>query len=301
MNPSNSQQALDQLTAFKSTARDPQSIIADALNKYGVNGINDRIKNLRGSITNTENLLGGVDNSVTGRTSGTLTTEAQRQRIVANERAPISDTLATQQQGLSSETANLQDVTGQASQEAQLAYGGQQDQLGYLKSIYDTLFAREQAQAEAARLAQERQDKLKSDAASLALAKLGLGGGGAAPTDPNAAPTDPLAQIAYNDVRTRVSQQSDASLKGDYNATALSASYGNAKDKLKLQYYKQLRPDLFGNYTAPGPPKPAPPKPPAIKTQIANFATKPGPGNLSTGNFQNNMKSWFGWLPWSGQ
>lgn len=295
MNPSTSQQALDQLTSYRGTIKDPSTILAESRNKYGIDSVNSRIQGLRGSITNTEGLLNGVDNSVTGRTSGTLTTEAQRARIVNMERAPISDTLATQQAGLTNESQNLQDLTGQASTDAQLQYGGQQDQLTYLKSIYDTLFAREQA-AEAARQAeQDRQDKLKSDAAQLALAKLGLGGGGAAPTDPNAAPTDPLAQIAYNDVRTRVSQQSDAALKGDYNATALSAGYGNAKDKLKLQYYKQLRPDLFGNYTAPGPAKPAPPKPPAIKTQVANFVTKPGPGNLSTGNAANNLHNWFGW------
>lgn len=300
MNPSNSQQALDQLTAFRGTMKNPGDILAAYKDKYNVGGVNDRVQKLRGSIINTENLLGGVDASVTGRTSGTLTTEAARQRIVANERAPISETLATQQSGLTAEQQNLQDLTGEASTGAQLEYGGQQDQMGYLKNIYDVLFNKEQ-EAEKKRqfdeqMALERQKA--SDAARAALASFGGGGGG--PAAPATAPTDPLAQIAYNDVRTRVSQQSDAALKGDYNATAASAGYGNAKDKLKLTYYKQLRPDLFGNYT---PPKPvaAKPAPPAIKTQIANFATKPGPGNLSTGNASNNMKQWFGWLPWSGQ
>jgi hypothetical protein len=108
---------------------------------------------------------------------------------------------------------------------------------------------------------------------------LGGGGGGDAS---GGNPTDPLAQIAYNDVRTRVSKQSDAALKGDYNATFLSASYGNAKDKLKLQYYKQLRPDLFSNYSAPkakAPAKPAAKKPaqsPLLNNQSPIFFTQPG-------------------------
>lgn len=291
MSPSSSQDALNQIVAYRNTIKDPSTILAEARNRYGIDSVNGRIQNLRGSITNTENLLNGVDASVTGRTSGTLTTEAQRQRIVANERQPISETLATQQSGLSNEQQNLTDLQGQAATDAQLTYGGQQDQLSYLKSIYDALFAKEQ-QDEAIRQFNENL-KAQKAAAAASLASLG-GGGGAAPAASNGEPTDPLAQIAYNDVRTRVSQQSDAALKGDYNATALSAGYGNAKDKLKLQYYKQLRPDLFGNYTPPKP-TPAPQPKPAIKTQISNFVTKPGPGNLSTGNAKNNLHNWFGW------
>lgn len=328
MNPSSSQDALNQLTAYRSGIKDPNTILAEQRAKYGVDNINQRIGNLRSSIVNTEGLLNGVDNSVTGRTSGTLTTEAARSKLVNLERQPISETLATQQSGLSNEQQNLGTAVNDASTGAQLAYGGQQDQLTYLKSIYDTLFAREQAQAEAARLEQERQDKLRSDAAQLALSKLGLGNDNATPADPNAAPTDPLAQIAYNDVKSRVfgtdksPAQTDAQLKTDYNATSYSAGYGNAKDKLKLQYYKTYRPDLFGNYSVPNPAAKSTPKSHNILTDqgaknihdaiinipnskqaqaVKSYVTKPGTGNLSTGNAQNNLKQWFGWLPWGGQ
>lgn len=310
MNPSNSQQALDQLTSYKGTIKDPNTLLAESRGKYGIDNINARIQALRGSITNTEQLLGGVDSSVTGRTQGTLTTEAARSKLVNLERAPIAETLATQQGGLSNETNNLTNLTGQAASEAQLAYGGQQDQLGYLKSIYDTLFAKEQAAQTAAMEQAKYQESIRqfnenlaldkqkaSDAARTALATI------AAQNKPAASggePTDPLAQIAYNDVRTRVSSQDDNALKSDYNATAYSAGYGNAKDKLKLEYYKQLRPDLFGNYSVPAQQQAAAPKP-AIKTQVSNFVTQPGPGNLSTSNAANNMKQFFGWLPWSGQ
>ena|ERR1700741_3363738 len=304
MSPTSSQQALDQITAYRGTMKDPTSLFGEARQRYGVDSINQRIGNLRSAITNTEQLLGGVDDSVTGRTSGTLTTEAARSRLVNLERQPISETLATQQGGLTNEQQNLGEATNQATTEAQLAYGGEQDQLGYLKSVYDALFAREQQQ-EAIRQYNENlalEKKKASDAASAALAQIGAyNQGNKAPADST---TDPLYQIAYDDVRTRVAQNNDSSLKNDYNATAVSAGYGNAKDKLKLQVYKQLRPDLFGNYTPPSASqwnKPAPAPKPAIKTQIADFATKPGPGNLSTGNARNNFKQWFGWLPWSGQ
>jgi hypothetical protein len=162
MNPSSSQQALDQLVAYRGTIKDPNTILAEARNRYGVDSVNSRIKDLRGAITNTEGLLGGVDSSVTGRTSGTLTTEAARQRIVANERQPISETLATQQSGLSNESANLQNLQGQATTDAQLAYSGQQDQLSYLKNIYDTLFAKEQAQ-QAAELERQKFEEAKRE------------------------------------------------------------------------------------------------------------------------------------------
>lgn len=72
------------------------------------------------------------------------------------------------------------------------------------------------------------------------------GGGGQSP----APKTDPLQQIAYNDVATRVGQQSDQALISDFLATQKSANYGNPKDKLKLQIYQQLRPDLFATPSA---------------------------------------------------
>lgn len=57
--------------------------------------------------------------------------------------------------------------------------------------------------------------------------------------------TDPVQQAAYNDVQTRVTQLAPAQIISDYNATKISAGYGNAKDKAKLAFYEALRPDLF--------------------------------------------------------
>lgn len=66
----------------------------------------------------------------------------------------------------------------------------------------------------------------------------------AAPQSSGKAP-DPLQQLAYNDVATRVGNNDDKALISDFLATQNSANRGNAKDKLKIQVYQKLRPDLF--------------------------------------------------------
>lgn len=58
--------------------------------------------------------------------------------------------------------------------------------------------------------------------------------------------TKPIEQAAYNDVFTRIENYGPDRLVADYNATKLSAGYGNEKDKAKLKFYAQLLPSLFG-------------------------------------------------------
>lgn len=260
MQPSSSAQALQQLTTYRTGRKNPYDILAEQKTKLGVDDVNGRVGKLRTSIINTENLLEGVDDSVTGRTSGTLTTDAARSRIVNLERQPVAKTLSTQQSGLSAEQANLEAITNQAMQGAQLQYQGDSDQETFLSNLYNTLFGKEQADEERRRYEQDRADKLaeaerqRKAAASLAWAQ-GGGGGGGGSTAAGGGATDPLQQAAYNDVRTRVATNNDSALKSDFNATLISAMKGNQKDRLKIDLYKQLRPDLFpansGTYSTP--------------------------------------------------
>lgn len=115
------------------------------------------------------------------------------------------------------------------------AFELQQQQFAEQQRQYnDSLaFQREQAAAEARRASQE---------GSGISPTLGQAGGSASAS---AKGTDQVQQIAYDDVRTRISQQNDAQLRSDYLATATSAKYGNQRDRYKLQIYRQLRPDLF--------------------------------------------------------
>lgn len=51
---------------------------------------------------------------------------------------------------------------------------------------------------------------------------------------------DPMHQLAYNDVWTRVNKLPADQIKSDYMATLASANYGNLRDKAKIQIYNQL-------------------------------------------------------------
>jgi hypothetical protein len=108
---------------------------------------------------------------------------------------------------------------------------------------------------------QQRYDAFQSEQRQIAeqrrreaAARAAAGGGGSsfAPTlgslglGVDAPAPSPIKQAAYNDVFTRVQNYSPAQLISDYNATKVSAGYGNEKDKQKLIFYAQLLPSLFG-------------------------------------------------------
>lgn len=149
--------------------------------------------------------------------------------------------------------ANLKTSFGnrRGSLESALADIGRNDYM----SAQD-IFGREQALDEQRRqfdLSYALQQQQAADARRAATAGGGsgsgfsptLGAGKGANAQPTRSAVDPIQQVAYNDVRTRVSQSNDAQLRSDYLATAASAKYGNQKDLIKLQVYRQLRPDLF--------------------------------------------------------
>lgn len=140
----NSADILNQLRAFQSSRRKPQDILAEEETKLGLPSATQRLTGLRSAIGNTENLLRNVDPSVTGRTSGTFTTEAQRQRLVAKEREPISDQFREQSRALEGETANISDISGRALKSAQLGLSDLDSQENSLRTLYGSLYQREQ-------------------------------------------------------------------------------------------------------------------------------------------------------------
>ena len=219
---------------------------ADALNQalgqYGVPEIRKTVSGLRTSVDNTTNALNAVDPSVTGRTQGSLVTEAQRQRQVANERAPIAGQLDTQGRNLSTQQQSLQDALGMATTQASNRVNDYNTGRSALQSQYESTFQREQAAAaEAARQAafaeQQRQfnEQLRaSQAASRAAASsgYGLGGGGGSTAAPS------IQDQAYKNVQSFLAQGRKAA-ESDYWATKASADRGNAMDKIKIQIYNQ--------------------------------------------------------------
>jgi hypothetical protein len=195
----------------------------------------------------TENLIRGVDDSVTGRTAGTLTTEAQRVKQIANERAPLDDAARTQNQALQVQSQNLGDLNNRAMTEAEMALSDQESQGQYLSSLYQTLFGREAADEERRRFDISREDALRESAASRAAAAAQANQMASLFSQPQAgAPQVPdIQQEAYNEVRSRVDTMTDQEIVSDYKSAEAGYKSGIAKDQYKLALYKQLRPDLF--------------------------------------------------------
>ena len=242
--------AYQSLQGFK--RRSAQDTVSEAENKYNVGGLKDRVSSLRGLVGNLESSVEAVDPSVTGRTTGTFTTEGQRQALVSRERAPILTDLGKQQRALGegvSEYSGAQGLAGNLANillsENQTEYQGKLDQ-------YNAALASEQA-AEQKRQFEEqlklqREQQAAAERASNAANRSLAGYFGDGSKDSSA--SDPASEVK-NTAKAEV-QQSLVDNASDYgaisreiNAIMKSASYGNTKDKYKLEWYKALMPGLF--------------------------------------------------------
>lgn len=137
----------------------------EALNQFGVPEIRKTVSGLRSTIANTSAALNNVDPSVTGRTSQSLVTEAQRAKMVNNERAPIAQNLSDQSGALGTAQGDLTDANGQATTIATNKVNDYNAGRSALQTQYDSTYKREQddkaarAAAEAQRIAQEQWQK----------------------------------------------------------------------------------------------------------------------------------------------
>lgn len=192
----NSQEALQQLQQFQSSRENPMQIYNRATTDLGVGDVRGRVTGLRNTLLNTENLLNQVEGSVTGRTQGSLVTEAQRSRLANLERQPLAAQYGQQSKGLANEQATLSDLLNQAQQRSSMEFQGQQTREQSLRDIYNTMFSREQEQrrreeADRAFAEQQRQYneslRLQREAANRAArasaSSRSYGGGGGGGTD----------------------------------------------------------------------------------------------------------------------
>lgn len=254
-----SAEILGQLQSFQAGRKKPQDVLAEQENRLGVSGVRERQAGLRGAIQNTENLLKQVDPSVTGRTSGSLVTEAQRTKMVTNERAPIADQFSEQSRALEGETANLSDLSGSARTAAQLAISADDQQQNYLKDLYQTTYQLEKDEEDRIRKEREAAEAIRqfNTNAEIERAKLragsgggsyGLGGGSAPAQD------DPVAKEkrrAQADVAQMLGSGDRARIQREYEAIRQSAGYGNLYDQMKLQLIEAADPSVknFGKNT----------------------------------------------------
>lgn len=144
-----------QLAEYDSKRVNSADAMNEALGQYGVPEIRKTVSGLRSTIANTNNALKAVDPSVTGRTQGSLVTEAQRQRQVVNERAPIAEQLGSQTGALGEQTTALNDAMSQATMLATNRVNDWQSGRQALQSRYDTTYKQEQDSL-AAQIAREQ-------------------------------------------------------------------------------------------------------------------------------------------------
>lgn len=104
------------LSAYKPLSSTSAMTTADQ--KYDVGGSQTRLSALKGIVGNLQSSVEAVDPSVTGRTSGTFTTEGQRSALVSKERAPILGDLSKQQSAYTDEQGTLNQKQTLASQMA---------------------------------------------------------------------------------------------------------------------------------------------------------------------------------------
>ena len=161
-------QASQNLQNWQSSRKNPVDLLNEATAALGIPEVRTRVSNLRKSLLDTENLLSGVEGSVKGRTQGSLVTEAQRQRLTALEREPIAGQLSKTQGSYGMETANLNDLMGEASQQVSYGLEGQKMQgekyqtaLESSKSAYDRALELEKLKKQAEEAARERELRIK--------------------------------------------------------------------------------------------------------------------------------------------
>lgn len=159
--PPSSATAYSALQSFK--APDPTSVLNQANQQTGVTADQQRVSDLRGAVNNLTTSLNAVDPSVTGRTSGTFTTEAQRSALVNRESQPIQQDITNRSQDLNAANADLNTATGQSNTLTSAILGQGKDTYQSLLDQYNGALASEKAQADAAQQAianKQEQEKI---------------------------------------------------------------------------------------------------------------------------------------------
>lgn len=160
--PPSATDAYSALQNFNSTRSAPTDYLNKANQQFNVQGLQGENQNLQGAVTNLQNSVAAVNPSVTGRTSGTFTTEGQRQALVNREQQPILTNLGSQQQAYGQSQNALGTAQTNANQMAQSLYNSDQQKYQGLLDQYNAAnaadqFAKQQQAAAASLAEQQRQ------------------------------------------------------------------------------------------------------------------------------------------------
>lgn len=253
----NVQDAYSQLQSFNSSRPAATSFTDQANQQYGVDAANKQVSGLQTTIGNLQNAAAAVAPSVAGRTSGTFTTQGQRDALVNREQTPIYTQLNQQGQQLGqAQTAQVQ-AQGMASQMAQSLAAQDQQKYQTLLDQYNAANAadqfQKQMQAQAAQAASDqayRQQQLAEQVrefnnpqrSGTDLSSLfgQLTAQNQAQSQPQASQPAPQAQNDYNFVKGLISEVSS----GNGNSTSLiikQARDGDERSKDIMRAFYQLQ------------------------------------------------------------
>jgi hypothetical protein len=181
--------ALSGQLASLDSSYNPTQVYNDVTTKLGIPDARTQVQSLQKNLVDTQNAINAVDPSVTGRTSNSLVTEAQRGRLVNMEKQPLQQTYSTQNQSLGTDTTNLNNLQSEADRQvgaAQTEYTNKRSALA--GQLQEALTQQEQQrQAEAAQAAaaeQQREFNITSAQNATKIAQSGQSKSGASANAP---------------------------------------------------------------------------------------------------------------------
>lgn len=139
---------LKQYNDFSKSRLKPEDYIKKYSDELGVNAARDSVLGARTAIRATEDTIAAAPAGVAGRTSGSLVTEAQRNRLVQNEVAPLQDVLRGQSSSLQTAQADYSDLQGTAAQRAQMGFQGDETKAKTLMDLYNAAAQKEKEEEE---------------------------------------------------------------------------------------------------------------------------------------------------------
>lgn len=239
VNPNSVQGLTQQVAALDKSYQNPVDIYNKALTDMGVVDVRTNVTNLRKALSDNQALLDALPGNIQQRTSNSLVSEAQRQRLVASEAEPLQSAAGKIGANLATESANYQDLLAQAGTQAGYAIQGQQEQR---QALIDRL----QIAKDNAKTAEEKRQfdaQLKLEKAKFAETKrqfnvqqaaksTGGGGGGGGGGGKTPAPKKISKGEAESVIRSALKPGKDGyispsqwnSLLKDWNAEGLSTS-----------------------------------------------------------------------------
>lgn len=113
--------------------KSPVDVYNESMGKLGLADARTRVTNLRDALMNTEQLLRGVDSSVSGRTMDSTVTESQRQHLVATEQAPIANQAQILGDAFSGAMQDYGMIQNEGKTQAELTFQGEQAKRDALK------------------------------------------------------------------------------------------------------------------------------------------------------------------------